>query len=109
MTIQALSSTLDLQEVFERILSELQRVVPFDSASVQQLNGEVLEIIGGRGFSNLEQLLGVCFDLLSRENPNHLVIQNRKPIILKMLRKSILNFSVVPTYRRQFGPGWGFP
>jgi GAF domain-containing protein len=34
---QAMTTTLDLQEVLERILTELQNVVPYDSASVQLL------------------------------------------------------------------------
>ena len=80
---QALSATLELQRVFELILSELQQVVPYDCASVQQLKGEQLEIIGGRGFPNLEELLGVDFDLDADDNPNHEVIRTRAPLILK--------------------------
>ncbi len=82
MATQALSSTLDLQCVFELILSELQKVVPYDSASVQQLIGNQLEIIGGHGFPNLEQLLGVCFDLTANDNPNREVVRTRSPFIL---------------------------
>ena len=66
MTIQALSATLDLQEVFELILTELQRVVPYDSASVQQLTGGYLEIIGGHGFSNLHEIIGMRFILMMK-------------------------------------------
>jgi hypothetical protein len=43
---QALSATLDLPQVLSLILSELRRVVPYDSASVQQLRGGRLEIVG---------------------------------------------------------------
>ncbi len=42
---QALSATLDLHQVLESILAELQHVVPYDSASVQQLREGSLEII----------------------------------------------------------------
>jgi GAF domain-containing protein len=79
---RALSSTLDLQNLFEVILSELQQVVPYDSASVQQLTGDHLEIIGGRGFPNLEELLGVSFDVTATDNPNRAVIESRAPVIL---------------------------
>lgn len=47
----AMTTTLDLQEVLDRILTELQKVVPYDSASVQLLREGTLEIIAGRGFS----------------------------------------------------------
>lgn len=82
MVVQALSSTLDLQHVFELILSELRRVVPYDSASVQQLIGNQLEIIGGHGFPNLGELLGVRFVLTANDNPNREVVRMRAPLIL---------------------------
>ncbi len=80
---QALSATLDLQQVFDVILSELQQVVPYDSASVQQLKGERLEIIGGHGFPNLPELLGVSFDMTASDNPNGEVIRTRAPLVLE--------------------------
>lgn len=79
---QALTSTLDLQQVFELILRELRQVVPHDSVSVQQLKGDRLEIIGGSGFPNLDDLLGVSFDLTATDNPNQEVIRTRAPVIL---------------------------
>ncbi len=66
---QALSATLELHKVLESILEELQHVVPYDSASVQQLREGSLEIIGGHGFANPEQLLGMRFDLSRRRQP----------------------------------------
>ena len=83
---QALSSTLDLQQVLNLILSELRQVVPYDSASVQRLEGNRLEIIGGSGFPNLEDLLGVSFDLAAGDNPNCEVIRRREPLILNDVR-----------------------
>ncbi len=79
---QALGATLNLKETLERILSELRHVVPYDSASVQLLRGDRLEIIGGNGFPNLEALLGVSFDLITDDCPNRQVIRNRTPLIL---------------------------
>jgi PAS domain S-box-containing protein len=79
---QALSTSLDLQQVFELILSELKKVVPYDSASVQQLKDSRLQIIGGDGFPNLEDLLGECFDLRTDQNPNQEVVRRRAPFIL---------------------------
>ena len=79
---QALSTTLNLQQVFELILSELRKVVPYDSASVQQLQGTFLEIIGGDGFPNLPEVLGLRFDVTATDNPNHEVIRTRAPVII---------------------------
>ncbi|MBI1881174.1 MAG: GAF domain-containing protein, partial [Chloroflexi bacterium] len=78
----ALTSTIAMDQVLERILAELQRVVPYDSASVQLLKGDHLEIIGGHGFPNLPELLGISFPINSSDNPNALVLKSREPIII---------------------------
>jgi GAF domain-containing protein/FixJ family two-component response regulator/anti-sigma regulatory factor (Ser/Thr protein kinase) len=80
---QALTTTLDLSQVFECILSELQQVVPYDSASVQLLQDGRLEIIGGHGFPNLDELLGITFDLSKEDNPNREVIRRRASFIVE--------------------------
>ncbi len=95
-TARALSSSLDLQHVFELILSELQQVVPYDSASVQRLEGDVLELIGGRGFPNLDELSGFRFDLAAEENPNKQVIQAKTPLILEDAPKEYAVFRTPP-------------
>ena len=79
---QALSATLELHKVLESILEELQHVVPYDSASVQQLKDGALEIIGAHGFANPEQLLGMRFDLIAGDNPNREVMLKRTPVII---------------------------
>lgn len=80
---QALSSSLILQDVLDSILEELQKVVPYDSASVQQIKDDTfLEIIGGYGFADVNKLLGIRFDLTTTGNPNRQVIEKRKPLII---------------------------
>ncbi|MBI3244730.1 MAG: response regulator [Chloroflexi bacterium] len=79
---QALSATLDSDKVLEIILSELQRVVPYDSASVQRLRGAQLEIIGGYDLPNLPDIKGIMFDASSDNNPNGQVIRSRKPLVV---------------------------
>jgi len=79
---QALSGTLDLQLVFDTILNELQKVVPHNSASVQQLSGDRLTIIGGHGFANPDEILGLSFELDNPDSPNGEVVKSRRPMIL---------------------------
>ena len=50
---QVLGKTLSLEDTIETILDELQRVVPYDSCSVQVIHGNRLVIVGGRGFDDL--------------------------------------------------------
>jgi PAS domain S-box-containing protein len=93
---QALSATLNLQQVFDRILGELQKVVPYDSASVQQLKGDWLTVIGGRGFPNLEEIVGLSFDLTSSDNPNRQVVRTRASLILEDVTAVYRNFQNGP-------------
>ena len=78
----ALGSTLSLRQVFELILSELRKVVPYDSCSVQQLDGNTMVIVGGHGFPNLDELLGNRFDWRGPDDPAGEVVRRREPVII---------------------------
>jgi len=78
----AMAKTLERDQVVERILAQLQKVVPYDTASVQLLREDTLEIVGGRGFPNLEDLLGLTFRLSREESPNREVVRRRAPFIV---------------------------
>jgi signal transduction histidine kinase len=86
----ALTTTLDHTEVVERILAHLQEVVPYDTASVQLLRalpeqgreGKYLEIVGGRGFANPEEIVGLVFYPNSTDNPNREVVRTQAPYIV---------------------------
>ncbi len=98
---QALSSTIDLQEVFSLILSELRKVVPYHSASVQELKGNRLELIGGHGFPQVRELLGASFDITAEDNPNGEVMRKRVPVILDDAPARYAGFTSAP--HRQAG------
>ena len=93
--MRSLSSSLELQALFNIILQSLREVVPYDSASVQRLCGDTLTIIGGHGFPNLPELIGVKFDLTSDDNPNVEVIRQQKTI---MIENAAENY---PAFRRE--------
>jgi PAS domain S-box-containing protein len=75
---QVLGKTLSLEETFETILRELQQVVPYDSCSVQVIQGDRLVIVGGRGFDDLGGMLGVGFDLQDESNPGIQVVRSKR-------------------------------
>jgi PAS domain S-box-containing protein len=77
----AVAETRSLQETLTRILEQLERVVPYDSASVQLLGGGHMEIVSGRGFPDPEAVIGLKFPVPA-DNPNTLVVESRKPVIL---------------------------
>ncbi|MBV9496062.1 MAG: GAF domain-containing protein [Acidobacteria bacterium] len=64
------------------MLVELRQVVPYDSASVQQLRGSRLVIVGGVGFADLDVILGESFDVDAVDTPNGEVVHRRRPLIV---------------------------
>ena len=45
-----IAATLDKNETIDRILEQLERVIPYDSASVQLVTGNMLVIVSARGY-----------------------------------------------------------
>ncbi len=79
---KAVNSSLKLHEVLGTILAQLGRVVPCDSASVQELRGHECVVIAGIGFQDLNEIVGLRFDIDNGELPNGEVVRTRKPLIL---------------------------
>jgi PAS domain S-box-containing protein len=79
---QSLGSTLGVPEVFDLILTELRKVVPYRAATVQQLDGYEMVIVGGLGFPNLDELLGLRFDWRGPDDPAREMVERREPVII---------------------------
>lgn len=57
----ALTSTLDLDQVLEAILTHLEQVVPYDSACVLLWEEEGLQVVAARGHHLSEQIVGTHY------------------------------------------------
>ncbi len=95
-------STLEQPEIIDRILEQLAHVVPYDSASVQLLREDRMEIVGGRGFPNRSQVIGLHFPL-DGENPLASILERRQPLILDDTQISYAAFRHPPHDRVR---GW---
>ena len=80
---KAVTSSLELPHVLQTILQQLQRVVPYDSATVQELRGNRSVIVAGVGFPETVQLIGVSFDLTNPDIPNGLIVNRHEPLLLR--------------------------
>ena len=76
---QVLGKTLSLKDTFETILDELQRVVPYDSCSIQVIQGSRLVIVAARGLEDLGGLVGAGFDLDNETNLSSRVVGSKRP------------------------------
>lgn len=77
---QALTASLSLRQVLATILSELANVVPYDTASVQELRDGRMVIVGGRGL--VEQAIGTSFDAVQGDVPNRDVLLSQAAVIV---------------------------
>src|SRR4051794_21993541 len=87
MSEQSLPDRVNEQADFGRairlVLEEMRNVVPFDSASVQELRGGKLVIIAGVGFADLDVIVGETFDVDNADTPNGEVVHRRWPFIVR--------------------------
>jgi len=75
------ASTLDQQQTISLILEQLERVVPYTSASVQLIREDELEIVGGRGVPEESGVIGTRYPI-NENTPDLAVIQGRQPYVL---------------------------
>ena len=107
----SVAMSLDLDETVSRILDQLQHVVPYDSASVQLLIGDELEIIGGRGFLEGKNPTGIRF-VLDENDPAYPILRDGLSYILYsdvqtvsgrfkgFLHEHVLSWMAIPLYAR---------
>jgi len=75
------AATLEKKIAVDRILDQLKHVVPYDSASVQLIKDDLLEIVGGVGLPLGEDELGTTFKI-DKGEPAALVLSNEQPYVL---------------------------
>ncbi|MFN8432486.1 MAG: ATP-binding protein [Anaerolineales bacterium] len=96
MTI--LVETLDETKAVSLILEQLEKVLPFDSASVQLLKGEVLEIVSTRHLEPREMHLGTRY-VVSEKEPSYPLLSGKVPYVLvKDVRATFTDLFAVEPY-----------
>ena len=90
------AATLERSEAVTLILEQLARVVHYDSASVQLLIGDMLEIVSTRGLDASDTDIGMQFKLNENE-PAYPVLQGNAPYILyDDVQLSVPTFNDIP-------------
>lgn len=81
----ALTTSLEIEQVLDRILTQLAHVVPYDSASVMLLEEQELQLVAGRGFPKTQEIIGMK---LPASDPFFLKIRTtRKPVRVENMRE----------------------
>lgn len=91
-----LSTSLDLDETVSSILEHTKRVIPYDKASVQLLQGDWLKVIGCYGFADREGTLKLRFKYPVPGSLSTLALQSRKPIVCADVQNDFPDFYQAP-------------
>jgi PAS domain S-box-containing protein len=63
----ALTKTIQIDSLYEIILDSLSKLVPYDSASIEILKGDQIEIVAGRGLPEEGKFLGKKYTYLPQQ------------------------------------------
>jgi len=85
-------STLNVNQVLENVLSQLSRVIKYDSAAIHLVEGERRRVIAGYGFENPTQIIGLVFPTQPEHpEPEAYVIKSRCPVLIDDITESYPN------------------
>jgi PAS domain S-box-containing protein len=85
----ALNSTLELDEVLDRILANVRLVVPHDTANIMMIEDDIIRIVRTSGYEKFgaaDEVLGITFTLGQVPNLDTMV-KTGKPLIKLDVRK----------------------
>jgi PAS domain S-box-containing protein len=88
---KALTSTLDLDEVLDIIMTEMEKVIPYHSISLQILQNNSLKILACRGFDQPNNVIELSFPL-DPKYPNHHVIKTREALAIEDVAQEYPHF-----------------
>ncbi|MDH7475040.1 MAG: GAF domain-containing protein, partial [Anaerolineae bacterium] len=78
---RAVGSTLDLDAVLHLILEQLERVIPYDTASLWLREGEMLHIYAVKGFEDPAAVVGLTVSIQEDELFQE-IMRTRRPLII---------------------------
>lgn len=96
----ALTSTLDMKEVLDRILSSIERVVPHNAADIMLIDDGVARVVGSRGYGeqNLEQILLTESQVVEEAAHLAYMYHRRQPLIIPDVHSDITQFKPSPAW-----------
>ena len=90
------AASLEKRQTLSLILEQIARVVRYQSASVQLIRGDRLEVVSSRGVDLINQDVGMSFPINEQE-PAYGVIEGRLPYILyDDVQVSVPSFNDIP-------------
>ncbi len=80
-TANALNSTLNLSEVLDRILTNIERVVPHDAAEILLIEGKLARVVRSRGYGEYSAGEDIRLPISVTPHLRHM-LETRQPLII---------------------------
>jgi diguanylate cyclase (GGDEF)-like protein len=103
-----IGSTLDTKETIKKSIKQLKRVIPYETCSLQFLEGDALHVRGGEGFSNMEEVLKLTFPFPAKDSLSTRTIQEKTPYMAGNLLVEFPSF-IQPSPTRTIYSWLGIP
>lgn len=101
-TSAAISSTLKLSEILDLILVYIERVLPYDSASIMLLEDGVARVVHGHGFTergmDMQEIMALRFSLDVHRNLRDMFL-SRNPVMIS-------DTATFPNWRKENATNW---
>lgn len=86
------ASTLEIERTVELVLDQAMNVVPYDTATVQLLRDDALEVIGGAGWDDIGAVRGLQIPHPG-ESPHSRAIETRSVLVVEDMEREFPRFS----------------
>lgn len=86
------ASTLEIERTVELVLDQAMNVVPYDTATVQLLRDDALEVIGGAGWDDIDAVRGLQIPHPG-ESPHSRAIETRSVLVVADMEHEFPRFS----------------
>ena len=93
----SINSSLNSDQILSMALSQIERVISYDSASIALIKQDFLELKLIRGFKNPEIIQGYRVPL--HNSPNKVVIEKREPLIFPDIQAAFPKYKDAPHNR----------
>lgn len=93
--VLSINKSLDFNETSRKIIEHLHRILPFDRATVQVLEGTNLHVIDSYGYPE-DAVMGMTFPASNIDNPARRAITTRRPIICNDVEHDFDGFVQIP-------------
>ncbi len=86
------ASTLEVEQTVGLVLDQALNVVPYDTATVQLLRSDALEVIGGNGWEDMDAIRGLRIPCPG-DSPHSRAIETRNAVVLRDVAEEFPQFS----------------